>query len=69
MELSEVSKVTELTDENEVNEYLSLGWKIVTIYKTSYNGLPGSTQTPHFVMGWVGADPKYPVEKDVTVPW
>ena len=70
MELYEVSKVAVLDCQNEVNEYLALGWKIITVYKTSYTGLPDSTQTPHFIMGWVGVDPKYPEKPEETsLPW
>lgn len=69
MELSEVSKVIELEGYPDVNEYLELGWKLITVYKTSYTGLADSTQTPHFVMGWIGADPKFPVYEEINQPW
>lgn len=69
MELSEVSKVIDLTYDKEVNEYLDLGWKIISVYATAYADYPGSSQTQHYVMGWVGADPKFPVHEEVNQPW
>lgn len=72
MELSEVTKVIELTNKTDVNEHLDLGWKIVGFYSTAYADYPGSTQTPHFVMGWIGTDPKYPAKPDLgdpNLPW
>lgn len=70
MELSDVSKVIDLTSNDEVNEYLSLGWKIISVYATAYAPYPGSSQTQHYVMGWIGADPVYPAETEETnLPW
>ena len=72
MELSEVSKVIDITSQKDVNEYLDLGWKLISVYATAYADYPGSSQTQHFVMGWVGADPKYPEKTedgDPNLPW
>jgi len=62
MNYSEVTKVVELQSQNEVNKYLDLGWKLLEIYKTTYDTCgPGANhQTAHFVLGWTGGEPKYP---------
>lgn len=69
MELSDVSKVIDLTSQNEVNEHLNLGWKILSIYATAYDNFPGSNQTQHYVLGWIGADPKSPAHEEINQPW
>lgn len=72
MELSEVTKVIDLTSDKDVNEYLGLGWKIISVYATAYADYPGSSQTQHYVIGWAGANPKYPEnpeEEETNVPW
>ena len=72
MELSEVTKVIDITYDKEVNEYLDLGWKIISVYATAYAPYPGSSQTRHYVMGWVGADPRYPAKPESgnpDLPW
>lgn len=69
MELSDVSKVIDLTSQNAVNEHLDLGWKIISIYATTYDNLPGSNQTQHYVLGWIGANPKFPVHEGINQPW
>ena len=65
MELSDVVRVEELTHYVVVNDYLALGWKLLDIYKTAADYvLPASNhQTPHYILGWINGEPKYP-EKD-----
>lgn len=70
MELSEITKVVELTNYNDVNEYLDLGWKTIGFYTTAYADFPGSTQTPHYILMWVGSNPHYPEKpEETTAPW
>lgn len=70
MELSEITKVVDLTSNKDANEYLALGWKTIGFYTTAYADFPGSTQTPHYVLGWAGDDPQYPEKPEETnVPW
>lgn len=70
MELSEITKVVELTSYKDVNEYLDLGWKAVGFYLTAYADFPGSTQTPHYVLACVGNNPQYPKKpEETTEPW
>lgn len=62
LELTEVTKVEDLTTKEEANEYLRLGWKLINTYTRCYDtdGPAVKHQTPHFVMAWFGADPQYP---------
>lgn len=64
MELSDVTKVNELTSFNDVNDYLALGWKFIGYYTTCYDvsGPAANHQTPHYVMVWTGEKPVYPPE-------
>ena len=64
MEFADVVKVVELGDFKKVNQYLDLGWKLLTIYKTAYdNQTPGiNYQYPHYVLGWTDGEPNYPEE-------
>lgn len=66
MELSAVTKIVELTEQQEVNKYLELGWKILHIYSTSYDTqYPGCNhQTAHYVMGWTDGEAKFPPKTD-----
>lgn len=62
MDLSSVTKIDVQENSDLVNEYLALGWKLLSLYATSYDtGYPGCNhQTQHYVLGWFGDDPQYP---------
>lgn len=62
MEMAEITKVEDLTNADQVNAYLDLGWKILGYYTTVADefGPYSRHLTPHFVMVWVGAEPQYP---------
>ena len=66
MKLSQVTKVEELKYSENVNQYLSLGWKLLDIYKTAADTFPPSSnhQTIHYVLGWLDGEPQYPPKDD-----
>ena len=62
MDLADVSEVVELSDSEDVNRYLKKNWKIINIYNKPFD-LENPVYNyliPHFVMGWVGPNPKHP---------
>lgn len=69
MEYSDIRKVEVLTNPSIVNEYLSLGWRLLNIHTTAYDTQPpGSNhQTVHYALGWPMSfehlDPVYPKTK------
>ena len=60
--LASVRKVEELTNYNQVNAYLELGWALIAVYTTAYHteGPAANHQTPHYIIGWMNGEPKYP---------
>lgn len=62
MELSEITKVADLSSADELNRYLAIGWKLINTYTSAYDTqYPGCNhQTIHYVIGWSGSDPEYP---------
>ena len=69
MGYSDIRKVEVLTNPSLVNEYLSLGWRLLNIYTTAYDTQPpGSNyQTANYVLGWPfrfeRMEPEYPGDK------
>ena len=66
--LEAVVKIHVLIGPSEVNKYIECGWKIIHIYNSDIDRNHYShrdRQTPHFIMGWMNAEPIYPEpEKD-----
>lgn len=66
LDLSEITRVEDLTSSEDVNAYLAIGWKILNTYTRTYDteGPAVKHQTLHIVMAWCGADPQYPEKKE-----
>ena len=64
MNYSDVVKVEVFTDYKTVNEYLNLGWTLLSIYTTAYDTQqPGCNhQTANYILGW-----KYSLEREYPV--
>lgn len=66
---SDIRKIEVLTHPTKVNEYLALGWRLLTIYTTAYDTQPpGSNhQTANYILGWPFSfehdEPLYPETK------
>lgn len=62
MDYEKIKRVETLNCADRVNDYLALGWHIVTVYVTAYDVQPpgSNNQIVHFVMGWTEGEPKYP---------
>lgn len=62
MELADIKKVEDLKSTSDVNEYISLGWRLLLTYTTAYDVYPPMAyhQTAHYVVGWPGDNPVYP---------
>lgn len=62
MNFPDVIKVVELSNWNEVNKYLELGWKYANVYTTAYDTeIPRIYhQMPHYILVWLTGEPKYP---------
>lgn len=50
LDLSDITKVIETPSSNEVNEFLSQGWKLINTYTTSLS-YESSDQTLIYVLG------------------
>lgn len=64
MNLADVTKVEDFIYKTTVNTYLDLGWKLIGFYTTCYDTESPRCyhQTGHYVIAWVGDNPKYPPE-------
>ena len=51
MKLDEITKIKNLTDENEVNEYLAKGYVIIKILSTKNSSDFGDEIKPTFILG------------------
>ncbi|MEP6820875.1 MAG: hypothetical protein ABI946_00835 [Chthoniobacterales bacterium] len=64
MELEDTSRIEDVLDVREVNEYLSSGWILIQCYVGGHRE-QGTTaaQQPHFILAWQhkDRDPDYPV--------
>lgn len=70
MDLSDITRVHETSRQSEVNEFLSLGWRILSVYTTAYDVIPPGCnhQTVHYVLGWPGNDPVFPKRETAYSP-
>lgn len=68
MEHMDVSRVVEVRSADAADKHLAIGWKILTVYTTTYDtvGPLIANQTPHFVLGWPdeGGEPQFPSAED-----
>jgi len=53
MKLDEITNIKNLTEENEVNEFLAKGYKIVKILSTKNSSEMGDEIRPTFILGLV----------------
>ena len=51
MKIDEVTKIKNLTDEKEINEYLAKGYKIIKIFSMKCSNEFGEEVKPVFVLG------------------
>lgn len=51
MKIDEVKKIKTLTEESEINEFLSRGYKIIKIFSTKRSTEMGETVEPTFILG------------------
>lgn len=68
MELSKMTKIEVMESHVEANKYLALGWLWVSFYLTAgFSPYPGAVNSvPHYVLGWPGDNPQYPVPVEDT---
>ena len=55
--LEDTRELVELTDPEEVNEYLRLGWKLIDKHVTSLEAGDRRHETLHFVLAWQSEEP------------
>ena len=57
-----VKKIHEATSYQDANDYLSVGWILISTYKTCYDPIAfPDHQTIHYVLAWAKEDkPSYP---------
>jgi len=55
--LEDTRQLVALTDEQEVNEYLSLGWKLIDRHVTSDESAEIRNESINFVLAWQSEDP------------
>lgn len=60
MDVSDVTKIVDLTGVPDVNAYLDSGWEMLQTYIETHGTPPAIAQTAHYVMAWRGDNPKYP---------
>lgn len=62
MEYQNIKEIVEVINWAEANEHLKLGWSLINIYNTVTDdvGPLANDLTPHYVLGWIGENPKYP---------
>lgn len=51
MKIDDVTKIKNLTDEKEINEYLAKGYKIIKIFSMKISNEFGEEVKPVFVLG------------------
>jgi hypothetical protein len=55
--LEDTRQVVTLTDGQEVNEYLDLGWRLIDRHVTASDSEGRRDETLHFVLAWQSDDP------------
>jgi hypothetical protein len=61
--IEETKQIVKLTDLEQVNTYLQLGWKLIDKIVTSDHDEPRRSETIHFVLAWqLYGDPALPVD-------
>ncbi len=55
--LEDTRQVVTLTDPDEVNEHLAVGWKLIDKHVTASESADRRNETMHFVLAWQSDDP------------
>lgn len=55
--LEDTRRIVTLTDVQEVNEYLGMGWKLIDRHVTTSDSDGRRHETVHFVLAWQNEDP------------